>query len=512
MPDFIIDNWQYGLDTRRSELTSKAGTLETSVNGHINQGGEWEKRKAFVRTALPTNSFGLEVTDVGLTVFGSVAVGALSIALPAGFTYQRLQHPDASTAMTKVVRSKPFGGKAWVIAKFADGNTYCYYDGALIKDFTDGLILAQLNTNVKVATELVAEINRTTLYTATQLAPANDNKFDSFSLPGATYVITEELTTVAGTLTNALTSVGTSPTSALSAIGQFSVIQGTSNPGTNKITSVTVNTVEILNVAVNYTTSPEITAELLAAQINTYTSSPDYTAQANGNTVIITAVTSSSTPNGFVVQVTSAGNVCIGQCVFSLQLAAGSSTFNITTMYINGIDVLGGTPVTWSTTVSALCTALATAIRAYNIATVLQYAAVAVGNSVYVSKLVTASSDGVLTVVVNVSTGGNVIEGTGNPLNVTLNKSAIIINQLVPSTVAAQVYGGNAPYFYSWVISSVNPGSGSFTQFATSQTGQSTKFASVNYAVHNEQHNWICRVTDSSGTTIDSPVVSVTSP
>ena len=73
MPYTDIANFRYGLDTRRAELVSIPGTLQTLNNAHINQGGEIEKRKAFVELDMTLNCFGLEGTDAGLLTFGSAA-------------------------------------------------------------------------------------------------------------------------------------------------------------------------------------------------------------------------------------------------------------------------------------------------------------------------------------------------------------------------------------------------------------------------------------------------------
>ena len=79
MPYLTVDNFKFGLDTRRSELTSQPGTLEVCENAHISEGGEVEKRAAFVPFAdvscLDSNgdqgNFGLQDTENGLVVFGS---------------------------------------------------------------------------------------------------------------------------------------------------------------------------------------------------------------------------------------------------------------------------------------------------------------------------------------------------------------------------------------------------------------------------------------------------------
>lgn len=49
MPYFVISNFSNGVDKRRSPETAASGSLRTLRNAFINEGGEIEKRKAFVR-------------------------------------------------------------------------------------------------------------------------------------------------------------------------------------------------------------------------------------------------------------------------------------------------------------------------------------------------------------------------------------------------------------------------------------------------------------------------------
>jgi hypothetical protein len=54
MGQINVSNFKYGLDTRRSQLSSQLGTLLVCQNAHINEGGEAEKRKEFgLQQALP---------------------------------------------------------------------------------------------------------------------------------------------------------------------------------------------------------------------------------------------------------------------------------------------------------------------------------------------------------------------------------------------------------------------------------------------------------------------------
>lgn len=89
----------------------------------------------------------------------------------------------------------------------------------------------------------------------------------------------------------------------------FDVTDGSLSAGVNKIASITVNTVEILSAAVDWSDSNSATATAIAANINAYSSSPEYTATTRGQTVIISAAASTGAgPNGFAVVLTTAGN------------------------------------------------------------------------------------------------------------------------------------------------------------------------------------------------------------
>lgn len=469
-----LENFKFGLDTRRSVLSSQPGTLQLITDAHINQGGEIEKRKAFVRTAFGATTYGLEVTSSGLTVFGSAAAPAL----PAGITYQRLQHPDAATAMSSVVWSTSHNGKAFVIALFADGRRFPYYDGTLISDFTAGLILPHLNTNVKIATALTALVNATDSYTAIQQANPNDHKFDAYGIIGNTYEVTTSLVTTIGTLANAKQTNGTPAVEAVAAVGQFTIKGGSANAA-NKINNVKVNGVDVLNAAVLWTTSNTATAALIAASINTKTSVPDYTATSDGDTVYIYAAVAGTTPNNLVVQVTAAGNVCIGDCA----LAISGTGFTLNEFNVDGVSLIsaafqagpnvypGSGPYA---SLTAFVTALTTDINANTAAGLTHgYLAFSFANNILISKAVTASDDRVLNVFIKITpaigggtggvgTGGSpIVSGTANPSVVSKSQQVINGGQRVTTDLCTvTVKGGVAPYTHYWQEYAVGSGGG----------------------------------------------------
>jgi len=248
LPYFVVGRFPGGLDVRKPEFGADPGTASVAENVHLTRGGDWEVRKAFVEAyTLPADTFGLGRQANGLYVFGS----ASAPSMPSGVTYQRLQHPTAQ-AMTDILSVDLFNGLLYVVAEFADGSTYHFYNGARITDFVDGR-----------------------------------------------------------------------------ARGSFTVTGGSASAGVNKLSNVKVNGIEILNVAVDWTTSNSATATAIAAQINAYNSTPEYTAVASGSTVyIIAAAAAGAGPNGYVVSTTVGGNLTVGAVTNMAdgQAAAGTYT------------------------------------------------------------------------------------------------------------------------------------------------------------------------------------------
>lgn len=454
-----LENFGFGLDTRKSMLTSQPGTLLVLNNGHVNQGGELEKRKAFTvlgGVALPAGCFGLEISAVGITTFGSIAT-------PAAFTgggafaglvnYQRLQSP-LGTAMSSVIGSTSFSGDCWVIAAFnAGAEVYAFYNGTLIPDFTDGLILASLNTNALIAAALVTAINRTssvTGYSAVQDVGPNTNELEITGTIGGSFSSGLSKTSAAGVVTATESAVSTQSSPGVAASGQFQVVGGDHSAGVNKVTTVSINGTACLSSSVDWITSNNQTAQNLASNINGHSGTSGYTAQATGSVVSLFALASvGAGANGFIVSVTAAGNVCIGSCSVSITgPVANPASQTVSGITANNIDLSAGSG--WPAAqpdLATLCAAVAAVVNTNTGTTGYIAFAPAGQNTIFFSKAVTRSDDLPVALQLSVSittTGGGVVTGS-NP--------ALVVNVTNTLTyVATKGNGGSGHSTFSETI------------------------------------------------------------
>lgn len=188
MKEFTVASFKFGLDTRKDVLSSQPGTLVTCENASINPGGEIEKRKTFDlfadvsalddNASHDTGTFGIEVTSAGIVVFGSALTfgttpsqsqPVLQSAMPAGITYQQLKHPSLTNDLTEtydrtlhrvtsIPFSENFNGNAFVAAKFADGRTFLYYNGTLIQQSTNGVVMEGRTALADLANDLLRQM------------------------------------------------------------------------------------------------------------------------------------------------------------------------------------------------------------------------------------------------------------------------------------------------------------------------------------------------------------------
>ncbi len=298
MPTLWLKEFTGGLDTRRLPETTSGGVLIRGLDGHISRGGEFDKRPAFVRNfVLPSGTVGLAATTAGLVVFGS----GPAPSMPVGVTYQRLQHPDASTALVRVPSWDLYAGKVYAVGEFADGSRYHFYDGARVTDWADGRARAR------------------------------------FTVTGGSVI------------------------PAIAASGSFEVTGGTSGAG-SQITSITIDGVALTSGAVGHTGNNATTAAAVAAAINSHASTPDYVATSVGQSVVITAATAGTAVNGKAIVVTVGGTATVGSV--TTMSGGAEATASTITVAVDGVQIVSA-PVSWRTSNSATATAVADAINSF---------------------------------------------------------------------------------------------------------------------------------------------------
>lgn len=301
MSYFVIEDFRRGLDRRKHILTLPPGALYTAKNCNINRGGEIEASKDFVPTFnLPANTFGMVSAGGQLYVFGS----AVAPALPAGVLYQRLQHPDG-LAMTDMVWVSVNTGKVYAIAAFTGGVIASFFDGALITDWASGAVGGTMSSNADIASHFAAIINTDPNYSAVSVGVI----CTITGLPGVAFAASASAVN-GGAVDNQTASVGLSQAAVAGTLETtaHATVTITGAAGGSTLTSLSVNGVDILGATVNNPGTDNGFAALIAAQINSFTSAPDYTATFVGNVVTVHAVAGTgATPNGFVL--TKAGTV-----------------------------------------------------------------------------------------------------------------------------------------------------------------------------------------------------------
>lgn len=140
MPSITFDQFDVGLDRRKSASTSEAGRLRVLTNAHITRGRVIRKRPPLELVAtLETGTVGL-VSGLGvLNTFQQVG-GGVSHA-DTRFVARTLSHTAGTaygSALSRIDGREIFNGTIYVAATFADGLTFHHYlDGANPTRVTD---------------------------------------------------------------------------------------------------------------------------------------------------------------------------------------------------------------------------------------------------------------------------------------------------------------------------------------------------------------------------------------
>lgn len=294
-----VKEFSGGLDTRRLPETASGAILIKGDDVHLSRGAEIEKRAAFVSTyTLPAGTVGLAHDRNGIVVFGHTVQPA---NIPAGVTYQRLQHPSG-VALSRVPSYDLYAGKIYAVGEFADGSVYHFYDGVRVTDLNDGRARASF------------------------------------------------------TVTNGAI------TPATQAVGSFEILSGTSGVG-HQIDSIKIDGVSIIGGAVSFATTTAQTAAAAAAAINAYTSNPDYTATSSGQTVTVTANFTGSSVNGKSIVITFSGQVSVGN-IQPMSGGSVATASTLSALTVDGVSIIG-LPVAWSVSNSNMAASIATAVNSY---------------------------------------------------------------------------------------------------------------------------------------------------
>jgi len=305
-----IQDIRLGMDrSRASRVVAELGSAWTIKNAHLTRGGDIERRKEFVKQSVdfPSTTKGLFAINDTLYTVGYDASEAGNV--PAGVTHLLTQHPTPATALTKVLDAEAFDGELYSISQFSDGNIYHFYNTSRVTDWDT--LSTTIGSNNAIAAALEAAIDNSA---AVNASVASNVVTITSATAGTSFTVSTSTVNNGSnpdqTLVAVETTANVEAVAEVLASADITITGGTSNPGVNKINSITVDGVDILGSAVDWTTSNSSTATAIAAQCTSHTSSPEYTVTSDGATVTVTALTGTGAgPNGFVVVVNTAGDV-----------------------------------------------------------------------------------------------------------------------------------------------------------------------------------------------------------
>lgn len=260
-------------------------------------------------------------------------------AVPSGVVYQRFQSVSGS-ALLNVPSFDLFASSIYAAAEFADGGRDHFYGGVRVSDWFDGRA-------------------RTT--------------FDVY---------------------------GGSFNPAVPAQGIAAITGGTAGAA-NSVSSITINGVAIIGAPVLHTGNNATTATAVANAINSFASSPDYTATANGNTIYVNAAVAGAAANGRIIVVSVAGDVT-GTIVQHMAGGSDATTSQIGSLTVNSVNIISA-PVVWTGAVNTTATALADAINAST--STPEYTATASGATVTIRSETAGSGPNGFPVVVAAQNG-----------------------------------------------------------------------------------------------------------
>lgn len=213
-----------------------------------------------------------------------------------------------AAALTRVLDARPFHGKMYVIAEYDDGNIFHFHDGARVVDWDAAVVPAAEDVALRIASVL----NRTVAVSA----EANGTiVLVTARAPGTAFTLTAGVTNGGADATQALARAAvTANVAAVAetlAHGDITITAGTSDPGTNTVSSIEVDGGEVLNAAIDWAGSNAATAVRVVAAINNGTAVHGYSAAivSGAQLRIMAAPGTGVSENGTTVDVVTTGDV-----------------------------------------------------------------------------------------------------------------------------------------------------------------------------------------------------------
>src|SRR5690606_14267981 len=137
--------------------------------------------------------------------------------------------------------------------------------------------------------------------------------------------------------------------------GTVEITGGSASPGVNRVISVEVDGVELLSQPVDWVQSNEATANALSVEINNNAHVHGYRADASGAEVTITApVGAGATANGYVVAVTTAGDVTATTSNLSGGVTYVAPQAKVVTVTISASNLADSFDASWTITLNGV--------------------------------------------------------------------------------------------------------------------------------------------------------------
>lgn len=307
----FIEDFKYGIDRRRPRFAGIPGTLWDCENGVLSRGGDIERTKRFVPefTGLE-NTYGLANIGNRVFVFGSQDLAAL---MPAGVEYQRLEAPGAPE-MVGVLDVERFDRKLYVIAEYADGNRYHFYNGVRVSDWdTVADSIASADLTYDVLSDILSANGQV------EATPYEEGVLVRALSPGTPFILIASIADGGGTIDEGAIIIAEQPnvvgTPAVDATAGFDITGGSFDPNVSTVSSVKVGpdpdlAIELLAGPVSWISDNTATANAVAVAINDRTPEHGYSAAPLGDSVVVSSIPGFGVAgNAYTLYVSTSGDV-----------------------------------------------------------------------------------------------------------------------------------------------------------------------------------------------------------